>query len=176
MNFIKKQINNSITKIKLLDALKQMRNDLEQLGLVPTGREVYDYALRFFSIIVNFQDNYNIDTKLLHDTQEDAKYLVEYINITGRRFDGFVRAKPGEPVTSENIYIGAPKYSISPKALSFFKEYKDTRIQNIIQDRLTNYIRACRSQMLASLTRIVKFNKKPNNFIIRRVLEKQNTK
>ena len=174
MKFIENQINRSIQKIELLDALKKMRNDLLNLGPVPLDGAIYDYGVNFFNITTTFYDNYNIDIKQIKSTEEDAKNIVRYITITGHRFNNWVRAPKGTPVTLDNLYISDPAQKIMFKPALYFKNSSDAQSQKIAQKILLEFILSYREPMIASLTRIVKFNKKPNNFIIRHALKKRN--
>ena len=176
MMCIKKQIDKSIDKINLLNALNKLFSDLEKLGAVPNGVEIYDYAVKFFNITTSFQDKHPINPKLINDTQVDAQRIIDYIYFTGRGTSDNIQnqTKVGDIITLDNLFIGVPTERIVFRSAAFFKTCTDTEVQPIVSKTLFDFINTYRHLMIESLSRIVRFNKKPNNFIIRRIYEKRN--
>lgn len=177
MNFIKNKIDAAIDKRDLITALEQMHNDLVKLGDVPGphGVEIYDYAVSFFNITTSFADKYMAQksiAKFLRGT--DAHRLNNCIRITGARFDGLVgvpsvHAKAGDRVSLQNLYLEMPDYVLTSQSAEYYKKHQDFRVQY----KLTDFIKCYRNQMIASLSRLIQSNKKPDNFIIRRALEQR---
>jgi len=175
MKFIKKQINNTVNKIELLNTLEKLLSDLEKLGPVPNNIAVYDYAVRFFNIISIFQDKHSINPKLINDTQVDAQRIIKYINTAGRYSQNSVctRTKAGDIITPNNLYIRVKENAIAYKSVAFIKDYADPRMKSTANKTLFNFVNTYHKSMIESLRRIVRFNKKPDNFIIRRAYEKR---
>ena len=124
---IKERINKANNKLNLLAALKQLRADLEKLGPVPNNVEykevynpycvgeckmpipkdlsLYDYAVKFFNIVAKFQDTGLLQSGLLADAKS-VDELMEHVKNSGRDTYGWVRSKPGEAVTDNNVFLG----------------------------------------------------------------------
>jgi len=175
MKFIKKQINNTVNKIELLNTLEKLLSDLEKMGPVPNNIAVYDYAVRFFNIISTFQDTHSINPKLINDTQVDAQRIMKYINAAGRYSQNSVctRTKAGDIITPNNLYIRVKENAIAYKSVAFIKDHADSRTKSNASKTLFTFVNTYHKSMIESLRRIVRFNKKPDNFIIRRAYEKR---
>lgn len=52
MGVIKNKLQKATTKLALMDSMDQLKKDLQNLGPVPNGKEVYDYGVKFFNIVV----------------------------------------------------------------------------------------------------------------------------
>ena len=124
---IKEKIQISNDRLALINALKQLLADLNNLGPIPnnvvkkecyiayTGQtselhiptdfSLYDYAIKFFNIIAKFQDSNILKPNLLAD-KTSFNELSAHITNSGRCYCGWVRAKPGETVTEENVFLG----------------------------------------------------------------------
>lgn len=121
----KDRVQKAEDKIKAVEALKQLKAELDKLGPVPfnvankevynpySGQKdklpipqnhaVYDYAVKYFNIIAQFQDKDLMRAELFADN-ESAKELSAHISNSGR--GAWVRAAKGEQVTDDNVYLG----------------------------------------------------------------------
>ena len=166
MGIIKNKIQKATKKLALMESLDKLKKDLQKLGPIPSGKDVYDYGVRFFNIISFFQDNNAIDIELFKDTTGAAQTLVKHIHNAGRQEYGWVRAQRGEPVTLHNLYLGNV-YGLWTKTAAFWKEQPEKDVQGIIQNQLSGFIKSHREPMIELITKVLKDNKKPDNFIVK---------
>lgn len=166
MGIIKNKIQKATEKLALMESLDKLKKDLQKLGPVPNGKDVYDYGVRFFNIIASFQDNNAIDIELFKDTTEAAQTLVKHIGNAGRHEFGWVRAQRGEPVTLHNLYLG-DIYGLWTKTAAFWKEQPGKDVQAIIQYQLSSFIKSHREPMIELIKTVLKDNKKPDNLVVK---------
>ena len=166
MGIIKKKIQKATKKLALMDALDKLKKDLQKLGPAPSGLAVYDYGVKFFNIIASFQDTNAIDIEMFKDTTAEAEALAKHVSNAGRQEYGWVRAQRGEPVTLHNLYLGNV-YGLWTKTAAFWKEQQEKDIQGIIQNQLSGFIKSHREPMIELITKVLKDNKKPDNFIVK---------
>ncbi len=171
MGIIKNKIQKATKKLALMESLDKLKKDLQKLGPVPAGKDVYDYGVKFFNIIASFQDANAIDVEMFKDTTEDAEDLALHIENAGRQEYGWVRAQRGEPVTLHNLYLGNV-YGLWTKTAAFWKEQPEKDIQAIIQHQLSSFIESHREPMIKLITKVLADNKKPDNFIVKKVYER----
>ena len=171
MGVVKNRLKKAVTKLGLMESLEKLKKDLQKLGPAPTGRDIYDYGVNFFNIIASFQDDNAIDIEMFKDTTEEAKDLALHISNAGRQEYGVVRAARGEPVTLYNLYLGNI-YGLWTKPAVYWKENPE----KIIECWLANFIKSHREPMIELVTKVLKDNKKPDNFIVKKVYEKQQAK
>lgn len=157
----------STQKVQLLNDFAELRKSLDALGPIPNGIEIYDYAVRFFNIIVKFQDKPG-DFSVLKNAK-NAKSLsvfTDHLMNAGRDPYGWVRAEKGKEVTLDNLYLGDIAGIWTGKA-SKFKASKDKEVQEKIQGQLRNFIKSHREPMMALCNEILHDTKKPNNILFR---------
>ena len=168
---LRKQLTKAVTKVQTMDALLDMQKKLQKLGPVPNGKDIYDYAIKFFNIIVEFQDKYAVDIETFSKTTEDAEALAKHIRDSGRDEYGWVRAQRGESVTLHNLYLGN-RDGIWTNTAAAFKENKDTDVQKIIQMQLRGFIQRHREPMIKYISNVLGNNKKPDNFIVKAAVKR----
>ena len=168
---LKQRLNKAVTKVQTMDALLDMQKKLQKLGPIPNGKDIYDYAIKFFNIIVEFQDKYAVDIETFSKTTEDAEALAKHIKNSGRDEYGWVRAPRGESVTLHNLYLGNI-YGIWTNTAACFKESKDSDVQKIIQMQLRGFIQSHREPMIKYISSVLGGNKKPDNFIVKAAVKK----
>lgn len=171
MGIIKNKIQKATKKLALMESLDKLKKDLQKLGPIPNGKDVYDYGVKFFNIIASFQDDNAIDIEMFKDTTEDAKVLAKHIENVGRQEYGWCRAQRGEPVTMHNLYLGNV-YGLYTKTAAFWKEQPEKDVQTIIQNQLSGFIKSHREPMIELITKVLKDNKKPNNLIVKTVYKR----
>ena len=165
-----------------MDAMDKLKKDLQKLGPIPNGKEVYDYGVKFFNIIASFQDANAVDIELFKETTEEAKALSQHISNAGRDEYGWVRAQRGEPVTLHNLYLGNV-YGLWTKTAAFWKEMPDEDVQSIknasnldvqkvIQNQLSSFIKSHREPMIELISKVLNNNKKPDNFVVKKLYER----
>ncbi|MDR0727187.1 MAG: hypothetical protein LBF37_03935 [Rickettsiales bacterium] len=95
-------------KAATLTGLQELKKSLESIGDIPpyNDRKVFDYAVNFFNAIISFQDNFVLDAKNFKAVTDEIASIKIHIKNAGRHEFGWVRAKPGEPVTLDNLYLG----------------------------------------------------------------------
>lgn len=150
--------NKAKTKIEILQELKKMHKELKSLGPIPRGKDIYDYSVKFFNIIVSFQDKFALNKDMFPKSIKSADVLTKHINNAGRQEYGWVRARRGETVTLHNLYLGNV-YGIWTKPAAYFKESKENDVQQIIQNQLHSFISSHRDPMLELLSDILDNNK-----------------
>lgn len=176
MGAIKEKLKKATTKLGLMESMEKLKKDLQKLGPIPQGKEVYDYGVKFFNIIASFQDANAVDFELFKETTEEAKDLAEHIKNAGRQEYGWVRAQRGEEVTLHNLYLGNV-YGLWTKTAAFWKEQPGKDVQAIIQNQLSGFIKSHREPMIDLITKVLKDNKKPDNFIVKKMYQRsQNSK
>lgn len=137
----KDRLKKAQDKAVLQEALKQLFADLNRLGAipfnveykeiynqwsaekrqlpVPKDVELYDYAVKFFNIIVKFRDSGVWKKGLLADGKSvDA--LARHIENAG----SWVNAERGQPATEENVYLGNV-YGLNTLPIKKWKSVKD---------------------------------------------------
>lgn len=124
---MKENVKKANEKTTLIKALEQLNRDLSALGPipnrvenkecysswsetkatlpVPTDFALYDYAVKFFNSITKFQDSVTIVPELFA-AKKSAYALNSRLKNLGRHESGWVRSKPGEKVTENNIILG----------------------------------------------------------------------
>ncbi len=153
------------SKLELMTDLEKLKEQLVKLGPIPSGKAVYDYGVKFFNIIANFQDAHALDKKTLESFKTPEMVdVAKHIQNAGRQEYGWVRAQRGEPVTLHNLYLGNV-YGIWTKTAAFFKEYKESDVQTIIQNQLSSFIKSHREPMIELLNKISLNEKKPNKVL-----------
>ena len=155
---------NAQNKVLTMDALQNMRNELDKLGQPPRGTDVYDYAVKFFNIIANFQDNFSLADKF-PKTPDDVKALSQHIANAGRHPYGWVRAPQGKRVTLNNLYLGDIN-GIWTNTAAKFKECTEQDVQKIIQNQVTRFIKSHREPMIAYIDTILGKNSRPNSLVL----------
>lgn len=171
MGVIKNKLKKATTKLALMDAMAKLKKDLQKLGPIPDGEEVYDYGVKFFNIIASFQDANAIDFELFKETTEEAKILARHVSNAGRDQYGWVRSQRGEPVTLHNLYLGNI-YGLWTKTAAFWKEQPQKDVQTIIQNQLSSFIKSHREPMIELITKVLNNNKKPDNFVVKKLYER----
>lgn len=166
----------AINKVETMNQLEQMQKELSKLGPVPNGKEVYDYAVKFFNIIVKFQDNFALNIDMFPKTVKSAETLRLHITNAGRNEYGWVRAKRGEPVTLHNLYLGNV-FGIWTNTAAFFKESSEKDVQQIIQNQIKSFVNSHREPMINLISEVLQKNNKPDNFLVKTAIKiKSNTK
>ena len=72
----------AINKVETMNQLEQMQKELSKLGPVPNGKEIYDYAVKFFNVIAKFQDNFALNIDMFPKTVKSAETLRARKSIT----------------------------------------------------------------------------------------------
>ncbi len=170
MGIIKNKFKQATDKVVLMESLDKLKKDLQKLGPIPNGKDVYDYGVKFFNIIASFQDNNTVDIDFFKDTTEEAQILAKHINNAGRDKYGWVRARRGEPVTLDNLYLG-DVYGLWTNTAAFWKERPEKDVQAIIQNQLSSFIKSHREPMMELISKVLKGNKKPDNFIVKKMYQ-----
>lgn len=171
-----KMFKKAINKVETMNQLEQMQKELSKLGPVPNGKEIYDYAVKFFNIIVKFQDNFALNVDMFPKTVKSADTLRLHITNAGRNEYGWVRAKRGEPVTLHNLYLGNV-YGIWTGTAASFKESSDKDTQQIIQNQIKSFINSHREPMINLISEVLQKNNKPDNILVKTAMKiKSNTK
>lgn len=170
MGIIKNKFKQATDKVVLMESLDKLKKDLQKLGPIPNGKDVYDYGVKFFNIIASFQDNNTVDIDFFKDTTEEAQILAQHINNAGRNEYGWVRAQRGEPVTLHNLYLGNV-YGLWTNTAAFWKEQPEKDVQAIIQNQLSGFIKSHREPMMELISKVLKGNKKPDNFIVKKMYQ-----
>ena len=172
---LKERIKKVNGKLALQEALNQMCIDLSKLGPVPnhtlykdvydryfgitsrlpvpTDDAMYDYAIKFFNIIVRFQDSGVWNADLLSD-KKTASVLGEHIRNSG--YGAWVRAERGQPVTEDNVFLGNV-FGLWTNSIRTFKEQKnDSWLQWAIQTyQLGNFLNSHVEEMKKLITAIL---------------------
>lgn len=151
-------------KVNTMDKLLDMKNSLIALGDAPYDSKIYDYAVKYFNIITDFQDNVVIDTNGFAKSKEELKLVNLHIKKSGREEYGWVRSKKGEPVTLDNLYLGNI-HGLNTKTARFFKNSGDAEVQTIIQDQLKSFINSHRKPLIENISKVLGENKKPKALI-----------
>ena len=170
MGIIKNKFKQATDKVVLMESLYTLKKDLQKLGPIPNGKDVYDYGVKFFNIIASFQDNNTVDIDFFKNTTEEAQILAKHINNAGRNEYGWVRAQRGEPVTLHNLYLGNV-YGLWTNTAAFWKERPEKDVQAIIQNQLSGFIKSHREPMMELISKVLKGNKKPDNFIVKKMYQ-----
>lgn len=166
----------AINKVETMNQLEQMQKELSKLGPVPNGKEIYDYAVKFFNIIAKFQDNFALNIDMFPKTVKSAETLRMHIINAGRDEYGWVRAKRGEPVTLHNLYLGNV-YGIWTGTAASFKESSDKDTQQIIQNQIKSFINSHREPMINLISEVLQKNNKPDNILVKAAMKiKSNSK
>lgn len=166
----------AVNKVETMNQLEQMRKDLSKLGPVPNGKEIYDYAVAFFNIIVKFQDKFALNADMFPKTVKSTETLKLHITNAGRNEYGWVRAKRGEPVTLHNLYLGNVSGIWTGTAASF-KETSDKDTQQIIQNQIRSFVNSHREPMINLISEVLRKNNKPDNILVKTAMKmKSNTK
>ena len=172
MGIIKNKIKKATTKLALMESMAKLNKDLQKLGPIPKGKEVYDYGVKFFNIIASFQDANAVDFELFKEKTEDAKILATHIRNAGRQEYGWVRAPRGEEVTLHNLYLGDIA-GLWTNTAAFWKEQPEKDVQTIIQNQLSSFIKSHREPMMELISKVLNNNKKTDNFIVKKLYERR---
>ena len=172
MGIIGKKFKKAADKLALMEALDKLKKDLQKLGPVPSGKDVYNYGVKFFNIIASFQDNNAVDVDLFKDSAEEAGILAKHIHNAGRDEYGWVRAQRGETVTLNNLYLGNI-HGLPTKTAGFWKEQPEKDVQAIIQGQLSSFIKSHREPMIDLISNVLDNNKKPGNFVVKKIYKKK---
>ena len=172
MGIIGKKFRKAADKLALMEALDKLKKDLQKLGPIPNGKEVYDYGVKFFNIIASFQDSNAVDVELFKDSTEEAGILAKHIYNAGRDEYGWVRAQRGETVTLHNLYLGNIA-GLWTNTAAFWKEQPEKDVQAIIQGQLSSFIKSHREPMIDLINKVLDNNKKPDNFIVKKIYKKR---
>ena len=158
----------SIKKVQMLDDLSEVQQSLRTLGNIPNDIGIYDYAVHFFNIIVQFQDKHP-DISILKNSKNEATIttLATHIKNAGRNKYGWVRAKKGYPVTLDNLYLGNIAGLWTAPASKFMAKPDDKYIQGNIQGQLRGFIKSHREPMMDLIGKITRDTKRPNNIFFR---------
>lgn len=151
-------------KVRTMDALQTMREQLVKLGETPRGTAVYDYAVKFFNIIVDFQDSFVLGDKF-PKSQDAEKALATHIRNAGRNQYGWVRAEEGKRVTLNNLYLGDIS-GIWTSTAAKFKVSTDADVQKIIQGQVSRFIKSHREPMIKYIDEVLQKNPRPNSLVL----------
>ncbi len=163
---------NAESKLSMMNDLKKLRDDLHKLGNTPKGKDVYDWGVQFFNIITQFQDNHNLDN-LASFKSPSAKVIVKHIQNAGH--GAMCRAKPGETVTLDNLYLGNI-YGIWTKTARTFKEIQNIDIQSKIHQQLSSFVSSHREPMIDLIDNVLKTEHRPSRLLTAFARNSQNTK
>jgi len=169
------------TKIESVYSIENLKKSLEDLGEIPsyTDKKVFDYAVNFFNVITLFQDNAIINEQSFKATPEEIKSIKRTIQESGRHQYGWVRAKKGEPVTLDNLYLG-DVYGIWTKTAREFKNSEsdfgdknmlknpDLKIKTreiIANEQLIPFIKLHRQNLINLAGKVLNKNKNPKTLI-----------
>ena len=158
----------STKKVMALNGLADMQQALRMLGSIPNDISIYDYAVHFFNIIAQFQDK-DCDIKLLKNDKNanELDLLATHIRNSGRDQYGWVRAKKGQPVTLNNLYLGNVAGIWTNTAAEFKAMPADKYVQDNIQAQVRRFIKSHREPMMDLIAKITRDTKKPNNIFFR---------
>ncbi|MBR1380309.1 MAG: hypothetical protein IJ560_01850 [Alphaproteobacteria bacterium] len=170
---LKKLVTKATTKVEMMNDLIKLRSDLQKLGPCPSGTAIYDYSVKFFNLIVNFQDKHAMNPEMFKNSVE-AGHLFNHIRNAGRDQYGMVRAPRGTAVTLHNLYLGNV-YGIWTETAAKFKDSTEKDVQQIIQNQLRGFINSHREPMIELIDE-VKNNKTKNPLVRVALKRKQNTK
>ena len=158
----------STKKVQMLNDLDEMYTSLRMLGDIPKDMRIYDYSVHFFNIIARFQDK-NPDISILeNDKNKDAvKALAAHIKNAGRQPYGWVRAKKGEPITLDNLYLGDVAGIWTNPASKFKAATEDKYVQDNIQAQLRRFIKSHREPMIELSGKVARTANKSGNIFFR---------
>ena len=143
-------------KVKELDRLQKLASDLEKLGPIPTVPDkMYPYAIKYFNIIVKFQDAGPIIADDFKKSSKEISNVLAHIKNSGRDQYGWVRAKPGEMVTMDNLYLG-DVHGLWTNPASMFRASKDPDVQQIIYNQLYTFIKSHLMPLQKDIAKITK--------------------
>lgn len=158
----------STKKVQILNDLVDVQQSLRTLGNIPNDMRIYDYAVHFFNIIAQFQDKHPDVLILKNDKNEESlKALSKHLKNSGRDQYGWVRAKKGQPVTLENLYLGNIAGIWTFPAAKFKDMPDDQYVQANIHAQLRGFIRGHREPIMDLIGKITRDTKKPNNIFFR---------
>lgn len=145
-------------KVKELDRLEKLKADLEKLGPIPLESDkMYPYAIKYFNIFTKFQDAGPIIADDFKKSSREIANVLAHIKNSGRDPYGWVRAKPGETVTMDNLYLGNVDGLWTYPAASF-RASKDPDVQKIIHKQLYVFIKSHLEPLKKDLDKILKAN------------------
>lgn len=159
----------STKKIQTMSALEDMRKSLQSLGPIPNDIGIYDYAVHFFNIVAMFQDKYSLQDLSGKNPVAGMDDLAAHMANAGRDKYGWVRAKKGEPVTLNNLYLGNFAGIWTAPAAEFKEKADDKYIQDNIQRQLRVFIKSHREPMIELSGKVLKNVKNPNGSILFRM-------
>lgn len=152
-------------KVETINALTELRDSLKKLGPIPNDMRIYDYAVHFFNIVVRFNDKYSVDKKMFKDNAESAGILATHLSRAGRQEYGWVRAKKGQEVTLDNLYLGNVHGLWTKTARTFKDMPNDKYVQDAIQGQLHGFISSHREPMIKLSDQVL--GKKSNGLMSR---------
>ena len=168
MGIIKNKLNQATEKLATMDALFKMKKDLYDLGTVPAygHGDVYAYGVKFFNIVAEFQDKYQVNEDIFKDSPEDAQELAKMIHAAGRDTYGMARAPIGAKVTLDSLYLGNID-GLNTYPASYWIKQQDKNVQMKIQNQLSQFVRTYQDLLMNKIATVLEKNKRPNNFIVK---------
>lgn len=162
---------NSMRRVQMLNALMDLKKELEQLGPVPTGRAIYDYVPKYYLKTSTFIKKYGfaqtidkIDFKKNNESFEELK------NIFKEADDVAPVIVIGSPnltlINIKGVYFDRKKWA-DTFDLQELMEIKDPEVQKQIQNNLTQKIKENKNQIFKHIDLILNNNKKPDGLLFR---------
>ena len=166
-----KALQNATQKVKAMDGLEQLQKKLKKMGPIPQGLAIYEYAIDFFNAIVEFEDMGVFDSEFFEKSPKDAEMLSKHLTDCGRDKYGLVRAKEGEQVSGNNLYLGNTN-GLTTRNAQYWKAQPEQDVQEIIQGQLRKFIESHREPIMQLISKVLQNNKKPDNFIVKAAVKR----
>lgn len=154
-------LKKSKQKLSAMAGMQKLRDSLDKLGTSRMDDSIWDYSLKFFNAVVEFQDaGYVLDDEQYKKRLSELSNLKKHILKSGRNEYGWVRADNGEEVTLKNLYLGGVD-GIWISTARTFKDSKDPDVKDAIRKQLVRFIDSHKGEMLKDLNKILQITKEP---------------
>lgn len=147
-----------LLKAEFLDAVTNLQDDLLKLGTAPYGPKVYDYAIKFFTVLRNFKQKNNVN-KLFYDISDKLSQQSLAIFLFNARLNEQLRAKNNEEITLDKIYLQNNVFSL--------KELREKPNQPIVQINIQQALTKTHNDLFRNTQSLLYDLKHPNKLVLK---------
>jgi hypothetical protein len=148
----------ALVRAEFLDAISELKDNLLKLGSVPYDSKVYDYALRFFTILKQFDNEYKID-RFFFETSDKLSQQALSIFLFRNWIRTHIRVPYKDEITLNKVYLSSEHFSL--------KDYQDRPDQPVVQKNIQDDLIQMRNKFLKNIEIVSTNTKRPNNLVLK---------
>ena len=151
-------LKKSLAKAEFLDFVFNLEQQIINLGSVPHNKDVYEYALRFFSVLKKIEDKCNMENMFFLFEKENTSTAVYDLLMLKYWVRNNVGVNSNNKITLDNIFPLNGYISL--------KEYQEKDAQPLVQKEIHDCLVKKHKEILGSINMLRSEVKRPKNMIL----------